>query len=517
MVDWRLQAEDLDTDGGRGASALPLAAPHHDVAVGRTPPGNLSELMHEAEAYCSSHFQHRALRAHQKQVLQAVFSGHDCLAVLPTGAGKSLCYGLPALMLPGAAVVVSPLIALMRDQVRRFQAQGISVAALDSLQSQDEKDQTWQRVADGRTKLLLVSPERLARQDVRERLAALPLSLVAVDEAHCISHWGSHFRPDYRFLGTYLEDLARLSGTRVPRLAMTATATMRVRAEIKNSLFLQRASEVWDDLWRENLKLRVVRTDRAAEQLSALLTVVMHAAGQGIVYCQTRKLAEDAARMLQNAGVQAMVYHAGLSAPGRQQAQQAFVEGRAQVMVATHAFGMGIDKQDLRFVHHLGLPGSLEQYVQEIGRAGRDGLPARCDLIYAPRDYHVQKFMIDKNFPEEADMRLAFAAVAARCDAQPLTGEQAGLDAIAEALLGERKAARTVLDLFCREGMVRAWRRGGETLLSIGDASVFQNFFATYAERKQRLMLRLEAMRAFANAAEKERWDLVTRYFNEAS
>ena len=237
---------------------------------------------------------------------------------------------------------------------------------------------------------------------------------MAVDEAHCVSHWGSHFRPDYRFLGEYLADF----GT-VQKLAVTATATQRVREDIARVLRLANPATVWADFARGNLKLKVVRADKVNEQLSSVLQATLTTEGKGIIYTPTRRHARDIHRMLVEAGVKAAVYHAGMSPDARDASQKAFAAGTVRVVVATHAFGLGIDKSDIRFVHHAGLPGSIEQYVQEVGRAGRDGLPATCCLIYGPRDYYIQKFMIDKSYPRSSSCKPCSRKASASSPAAP--------------------------------------------------------------------------------------------------
>jgi ATP-dependent DNA helicase RecQ len=478
-------------------------------------PGVPSLVAAAAEA-ARERFGFNGLRPHQAQVLGHVLDDRDCLAVLPTGSGKSLCYALPALVRPGLVLVVSPLIALIRDQARKFADHGIACASLDSLQTGGEKETVWQRLESGALQILLVSPERLARLDFRERLRSLPLQLVAIDEAHCISHWGSHFRPDYRFLGEYLADLGP-----VQKLAVTATATAKVRDDIVRTLKLAEPATVWADFARENLSIKVVKASRVPEQLTAILQAVLSSPGSGIVYAPTRKNAREVHRMLTDAGVDAAIYHAGMAGPERNEAQQAFMSGRARVVVATHAFGMGIDKADIRFVHHAGLPGSIEQYVQEIGRAGRDGEPASCALVYGPRDYYIRKFMIDKSYPDP----LLLQAVLAHARAEIQGPYGISLHALQKSLRATLKDTDEedlleALRMLCREGLLSHYRASGsgfddeaEVMIGEGNARLDAEVFEEYPLRKVESMAKLDAMKAFVAEGASTRLAYLDGYF----
>lgn len=471
------------------------------------------ELMQRAEVVCRDTFGYPTLRSHQRTVLEHVFAGRDCLAVIPTGGGKSLCYGLPALLRPGLSLVISPLIALIRDQVRRFSASGVPVAAFDSLQTPEEKDAVWRQLEAGGARLVFVSPERLARVDFRERIRAQPLSLVAIDEAHCVSQWGNHFRPDYRLLGEHLEALS----TGVQKLALTATATAKVRRDIETRLKLASPALVIEDFVRDNLELKVIRTDKNTTLLSTALNGVLSMEGQGIVYAPTRKVVEEVQRMLQDARVAAVCYHAGMTAEQRSIAYRRFVDRSARVVVATHAFGMGIDKADIRFVHHVGMPASIEQYIQEVGRAGRDGQKARCWLIYSPRDYHIQKFMIDKSFPETKTLQHALDAALSFLRNGATASEQTVVRGIAQVIKSDERAAREALSLLCREGLLSALRSGGahgtaEVLLAEGATAEAERFLAEYPQRKAENLAKLDAMKHYAGAS-RDRRQIIAEYF----
>jgi len=483
----------------------------HPVESGQD---HASVLPPEVYRTCLQAFGYETLRPHQQAVLGEVFAGRDCLAVLPTGSGKSLCYALPALVRDGLVLVVSPLIALIRDQARRFALNGIPCAAFDSLQSADEKAQVWQHLARGELKLLIVSPERLARADFRARLKALPLQLVAIDEAHCVSHWGNHFRPDYRLIGHYLADFGA-----VQKLAVTATATRRVRDDIEQALRLRSPAQVWAEVARTNLRLKIVKTEKVAAHYTLLLQTVLHDAGSGIVYVQTRKQAREVHRLLVDAGIAAEVYHAGLPPASREAAQRAFMAGTARVVVATNSFGLGIDKADIRFVHHASLPASIEQYVQEIGRAGRDGLQAHCTLIYGSRDFHIQKFMIDKSFP---DLTLLTEVLAA---AREFIGGGVGESPLAltkhlrSVLAATEEELAAAFEVLCREGLLaRLTGTGGygdysEVLIGDGYCEDEAAILRDYPLRKGESMAKLEAMKVYAAATSEQRRFLLDDYF----
>ena len=470
--------------------------------------------MPEARQCAREAFGYATLRPHQEAVLNQVFSGRDCLAVLPTGSGKSLCYALPAQMRDGLVLVLSPLIALIRDQARRFALNGIPSAALDSLQTAEEKALVWERLDRGELKLLIISPERLARADFRARLKALPLQLVAIDEAHCVSQWGSHFRPDYRMIGKYLADFGE-----VQKLAVTATATRRVREDIELSLRLRSPAQVWSDVARANLRLKVVKTEKVATHYTTLLRTVLNETGSGIVYAQTRRSAREVHRMLVDAGVAASLYHAGLTAAARELAQRAFMNGSVRVVVATNSFGLGIDKADIRFVHHASLPGSIEQYVQEIGRAGRDGLEAHCSMIYGSRDFYVQKFMIEKSFPEVSLLIRVLGATReyiAGGIGETLIAVQRHLQVALGATVDDLNAALTVL---CREGLLARLTTGGgagdygDVMIGDGWCEDEAATIRDYPLRKEGSMAKLEAMKIYAAASSDQRRQFLDEYF----
>jgi ATP-dependent DNA helicase RecQ len=338
----------------------------------------------DARSLLSRVWGHGDFRGLQSQVVAEVLAGRDVLAVLPTGGGKSVCYQIPAILRPGLGLVVSPLIALMTDQVEALKQQGVAAARLDSGVSLDERSAIWAAARSGDLDLLYVSPEGLAAGAMMDRLAELPLSLIAIDEAHCVSQWGHDFRPDYRNLGLLAERFPH-----VPRIAVTATADARTRDDILRSLRLEGARVFVDSFARPNLQLSAERKESAsrARTDARVIELVRERRGKsGVVYCGSRDGCERVAQALRDAGTNAIAYHAGMDTKERDRRLERFLAEDGAVMVATIAFGMGVDKADVRFVIHADPPGSLEAYWQEIGRGGRDGEPAEGITLYGPSD-----------------------------------------------------------------------------------------------------------------------------------
>ncbi|MDE2486992.1 MAG: DNA helicase RecQ [Alphaproteobacteria bacterium] len=325
-------------------------------------------------------FGHAEFRGRQAEVISEVLAGRSALAVLPTGGGKSVCYQIPALLRPGLGLVVSPLIALMADQVAALQQSGVAAARLDSNVDPTTKAETWRRIEAGELDLLYVSPEGLMSGWMLERLRRTPLSIIAIDEAHCVSQWGHDFRPEYRMLGR----LAELFPT-VPRLAVTATADARTREDIRAELHLAGAAEFVASFARPELILSAERK-RGGKEKRVVELVTARPRRSGVVYAGSREGTERLAESLRAAGVPALAYHAGLERSARDARLEQFLEADAAVMVATIAFGMGVDKPDVRFVIHADPPASIEAYWQEIGRAGRDGDPAEGITLYGAAD-----------------------------------------------------------------------------------------------------------------------------------
>jgi ATP-dependent DNA helicase RecQ len=348
------------------------------------------------------HFRHTSFRAGQEDLVQAVLDGHDVLAVMPTGSGKSLGFQLPALLLPGTTLVVSPLISLMKDQVDELNRRGIRAAALHSMVTSEVRQETLSAARRGEIRLLYVAPERFASDHFLRHLREWPVARFVVDEAHCVSEWGHDFRPDYRRLRIAASECRRGDGQpgRPPVAAFTATATPEVRDDIVDLLGLTSARLVVAGFDRPNIGLRVHPVSGELHKHQVLPRLIGEA--RSLVYAATRRNAETAAEILKAAGVMAAAYHAGLSDAERTRVQEAFVSGALRVVCATNAFGMGIDRPDVETVIHFDIPGSLEAYYQEIGRAGRDGRPAIATLLWNYADVKTREFLIDREKEDSA-------------------------------------------------------------------------------------------------------------------
>jgi len=350
-------------------------------------------------------FGHEEFRPGQLAVLRSVLSGRPTLVVMPTGAGKSLCYQLPAVLLDGMTLVISPLVALMKDQVDALRAKGIAAAFVNSSQSEADRAQAESEVESGRAKLVYVAPERFRSPSFMRILAIRRPALVAVDEAHCISEWGHTFRPDYARLGDVL------AAVKPPRLAaLTATASPDVRADIARSLRMHQPCVMIAGFDRPNLHLEVHRLSTEAEKRDSVLAAVTRMS-PAIVYTATRKQAGTMARHLAQHGVECLPYHAGLEAPERRRVQEMFARGALRVVAATNAFGLGVDKSDVRLVVHSEIPRSLESYYQEVGRAGRDGRPAVGALFFAKKDLVLQRCLLGWSNPRASAVASAWAAL----------------------------------------------------------------------------------------------------------
>ena len=347
-------------------------------------------------------FGYEAFRPHQEEIVDAALAGHDVLAVMPTSAGKSICYQVPALALAastgGVTLVVSPLISLMADQVGALRQMGVAASYLNSTLGARERADVLHGIASGALALVYVAPERLDDQAFVKTVAARGLALLAVDEAHCISQWGNDFRPSYQRIIDFLDAL----GTRPPVMALTATATRAVRRDIVDALGLRDPLEIVASFDRPNLFFSVARPRGGAEKDRTLVAFCRERAERsGIVYCSSRRAVEEVCELLRNEGLLATRYHAGLSAEERGRNQDDFLYDRSRLMVATNAFGMGIDKSNVSYVVHYNLPLSLENYYQEAGRAGRDGTKADCLLLYSPGDVHTAEFLLSRSEPRE--------------------------------------------------------------------------------------------------------------------
>ncbi|AGA34847.1 ATP-dependent DNA helicase RecQ [Thioalkalivibrio nitratireducens DSM 14787] len=373
-------------------------------AGGDTEPSGAGQRSPDPVRILSEVFGYSGFRGRQREIIDCVAGGGDALVLMPTGGGKSLCYQIPALIRPGCGVVISPLIALMQDQVAALRQSGVRAAALNSAESLARNQEAERALLDGRLDLLYIAPERLMLPRTLDLLARARVALFAIDEAHCVSQWGHDFRPEYIQLSLLAE---RFPG--VPRLALTATADAPTRREIVTRLGLERARQFVSRFDRPNIRYRISQSDAGGGSArDRLLRFIRqeHPGEAGIVYCLSRKRVEAIADWLAAQGLEALPYHAGLSVAERDRNQKRFLTGEGVIMVATIAFGMGIDKPNVRFVAHLNLPKSIEAYYQETGRAGRDGLPADAWMLYGLQDVITLRQMLDQSNADDGHKRV---------------------------------------------------------------------------------------------------------------
>lgn len=446
------------------------------------------------------------LRDGQQRVIDSVLDGKDTLAIMPTGSGKSLCYQIPARILEGMTIVVSPLISLMKDQLEKLEELGIRAVQVNSSLSAEEEREALAAIAQNRCEIVFCTPERLVMAEFVEVLKPVKIALVVIDEAHCISQWGHDFRPAYLEMAGAIEALDR-----PPVLALTATATEEVMDDIGRQLNRPRMNVINTGVYRPNLHYRVLQVTNHDEKLAEARRLVAETEGKGIVYAATVKMAEEMYHLLAEAGESVTIYHGKLPAAERKANQDLFMDDERRVMVATNAFGMGIDKPDTRFVIHLQIPANLEAYYQESGRAGRDGKDAECTLLFLQDDKRVQQFFLVKHYPTAAEIRAVYEAVRELAENETATPER--VEDVAGELAGPhlKVCLKLLKDMkLLRQSRKLAWNVTAQQ----PKETLFEAMAEVYRRKQEHDKEALEQMVGYAVSGFC-RWKLLLDYFGD--
>src|SRR5215203_2451397 len=447
------------------------------------------------------------LRPGQAEVIRSVLEGNNTLAIMPTGAGKSLCYQLPSLHLPGTTVVISPLISLMKDQVDKLEDAGLEASQLNSSLTTSEHQENLEEIKSEKNDFIFVTPERFTTQEFLADLRKQTINFVVIDEAHCISEWGHDFRPAYLSLGAAIKSLGA-----PPVLALTATATPEVTADIEKQLDLGKLRVVKTGIYRPNLHFEVKRVTNEREKRQELVRILNENEGIGIIYAATVKTVEELTEWLKSFDFRIEQYHGRMKASERKNNQDAFMAGELRAIVATNAFGMGIDKPDIRFVVHYQMPGSLEAYYQEAGRSGRDGEPATCSLFYQLEDRRTQQFFLGGKHPKFNDVLAVYQALESLNAAEtPLTLStvQEHANTVADGKV------QVVLSLLKEFKVVQELRGGRFRLLQVDVKRNELEVLARLSEEKvEKDKAKLERVMQYGQSA-MCRWRLLHDYFGE--